>query len=161
MKKSFTLIALFIMVTGFSQTTISKSSIDSGGSSSTNGTLSLVSSYGAVVVQEGSVGAIHISEGFLGANLTDSTTGLEDYSQLSGIEMYPNPATDFVNLSFPTTDNYEVEIYNLLNERVGVYHSQNGATQRIELGFLQKSVYLLLIKNTDTKQYKTYKIVKE
>ena len=149
------------MVTGFGQTTISKSSIDSGGSSSTNGTLSLVSSYGEVVVQEETNGSIHISEGFLGGNFTDSTTGLEGYDQLIGLEIYPNPATNFINLNFPNADNYEVEIFNLLNESVGLYQTSNGISQSIDLSHLTNSVYLMRIKNTDTREYKSFKIVKQ
>jgi hypothetical protein len=67
MKAYLTIIALLITYISFGQTAIKKSSIDSGGDISTNGTLKIVYTIGEVALQENTTGNIHISEGFIGA----------------------------------------------------------------------------------------------
>jgi len=159
MKKITSILILFISLTSFSQTAIKKSSIDSGGASTTNGTLTMVYTLGEVAVQENTNGAIHISEGFLSPDII-STVGLEDYTQLAGVQLYPNPAIDFVTISFSTLGNYNITIYDLLGKEVAAYQIKNTDSERIAFKQLPKAVYMLLITDEQTKQMKSYKIIK-
>ena len=161
MRKISTILLFLITTLSFSQTTITKSSIDSGGATVTNGTLSIVYSFGEVVVQEPVNGTIHISEGFIEGILMGAALGLEDYTQLTGLNMYPNPAIDIVNLSFPIIANYKVEIFNLLGEKVANYQLKNRNTQQLNLSHLSNAMYLLLIVNEETKQFKSFKLIKK
>ena len=160
MKKITSILILFISLAGFSQTAIEKSTIDSGGATTTNGTLTIVYTIGEVAVQENTNGTIHISEGFIGTD-TMSSLGLGDYTQLAGVQLYPNPATDFVNLRFSKEANYEIYIYDLLGKEVNTYQVNNSNTQRIALGQLPNAVYLVLVKNENTKEFISYRLIKE
>ena len=160
MKKIITIVTILIVISSFSQTAIKKSSIDSGGASVTNGTISMVYIIGEVAVQENTNGTTHISEGFISKDMM-SSLGLNSYTQLSGIRMYPNPATDFVNLSFATAANYTVIIYDLLGKELVKYQVANQDTQRIALNILPNAVYLVLVKSDDNQQFTTYKLIKE
>jgi len=160
MKKTITILLLLITTLSFSQTTIKKSSIDSGGATVTNGTLSMVYSFGEVVVQEQVNGTISISEGFIEGDLTGVALGLEDYTQLRGLNLYPNPAIDIVNLSFPSAANYNVEIYNLLGEKIIAYQLKNKDIHQLNLGHLPNAVYLLLITNKEAMQFTSLKLIK-
>lgn len=160
MKKITSILILFISISAFSQTAIKKSSIDSGGATTTNGTVTMVYTMGEVAVQENTNGTVHISEGFLSPDMI-STVGLEDYTQLAGVQLYPNPATDFVNLSFPKVANYDISIYDLLGKEITRYQVNNSNAQRITLGQLPNAVYFVLIKNENTKEYISYKVVKQ
>ena len=160
MKKTITILSMLLVFTAFSQTAIKKSSIDSGGASVTNGSVSMVYTIGEVAVQENTSGTTYISEGFISKDMM-SSLGLNSYTQLSGISMYPNPATDFVNVSFATTANYTVIIYNLLGKELVKYQVANQNTQRIALNKLPNAVYLVLVKSDANKQFTTYKLIKE
>jgi len=160
MKKITSILILFISLTSFSQTAIKKSSIDSGGASTTNGTLTMVYTLGEVAVQENTNGAIHISEGFLSPDII-STVGLDDYTQLAGVQLYPNPATDFVNLSFSKVGMYEISIYDTLGKKVKTFPISVSNRQRIVLGELPNAIYFILIKNENTKEFISYKLIKQ
>ena len=160
MKKIITIVIILVSISSFSQTAIKKSSIDSGGASVTNGNISMVYTIGEVAVQENTNGTTHISEGFISKDMM-SSLGLNSYTQLSGIRMYPNPATDFVNLSFATAANYTVVIYDLLGKELVKYQVANQDTQRIALNKLPNAVYLVLVKSDASQQFTTYKLIKE
>ena len=160
MKIVLSILIVLITITGFSQTTIDKSSIDSGGAIATNATVNVIYTIGEVAVQEATLGNIHISEGFISAK-TMSSLGIANYTQLIGVTLYPNPATDFINIQFATRANYEISIYDLVGKELGVYHLTNSDTQRITINQLASAIYVVVLINKDAKQYKTYKIIKK
>ena len=160
MKKIITIVTILIVISSFSQTAIKKSSIDSGGASATNGTISMVYTIGEVAVQETTNGTTHISEGFIGTDMM-SSLGLNDYTPLSGVQLYPNPAINFVTVSFSETSNYTITLYDLLGKEIATYQTQNSDTKQISLKQLPKAVYMLLITNDNTKQFTSYKIIKK
>ena len=160
MKKITSLLILLTSLTAISQTAIEKSTIDSGGATTTNGTLTMVYTIGEVAVQENTNGTVHISEGFIGTD-TMSSLGLDAYTPLAGVQLFPNPATDFVNLRFSKVANYEINIYDLLGKEVTTYQVSNSDTQRIALGQLPNAVYLVLVKNENTKEFISYRLIKD
>lgn len=160
MKKIITIVIILISITSFSQTAIKKSSIDSGGATTTNGSLAMVYTLGEVAVHENTNATIHISEGFLSPDIL-STVGLADYTQLAGVQLYPNPAVDFVTIDFAETGNYNITVYDLLGKEIATYQANNTDTKQLAFKQLPKAVYMLLITNEQTKQFISYKIIKQ
>lgn len=160
MKTLISILIILIAITGFSQTTIDKSSIDSGGAIATNATVNIIYTIGEVVVQETTIGTTHISEGFIG-EYSMISLGIENYAPLLGVSLYPNPATDYVNISFVTAANYEISIYDLQGKNIVTYQVANSLSQRIAVNQLANATYVVLIKNKDTKQFTSYKIIKQ
>ncbi|MFK5877894.1 MAG: T9SS type A sorting domain-containing protein [Flavobacteriaceae bacterium] len=158
MKKVFTIIALFIMVTGFSQIAIEKSNISSGGASTTNGTLSMIYSIGEIAVNETSSGNIHISEGFISSKILN-VLGVIDYSSLENIQIYPNPTIDFVNINFGELGTYTISIFNNLGKELKTIKT-NKAKQQVSFENYADGVYIILIKNSQNQLYKTFKLIK-
>jgi len=160
MKRIVTIISILLSIASFSQTAIKKSSIDSGGATATNGNLAMVYTLGEVAVQENTNATIHISEGFLSADII-STVGLADYTQLAGVQLYPNPAVDFVTINFAETGNYNITVYDLLGKEIATYQANNTDTKQLAFKLLPKAVYMLLITNKQNKQFTFYKIIKQ
>lgn len=160
MKKTFTIIALFIVVIGFSQTTINKSSIDSGGASVTNGTTSVIYTLGEVVVNEATSGSIHVSEGFIGTSTLGETLGIENYAQLEGIKVFPNPTTSFVNIKFNAIGNYTISLFDTNSKQILKSNVKQTNEQKLNLRNIPNGLYLLVIKNSNQQTFKTYKIIK-
>ena len=72
--------------------TIEKFSIDSGGSSTSTGSIQILYTLGEVSVQEYSLGNLQVSEGFINS-LPEGTLGLATETA-ENILLYPNPAHD-------------------------------------------------------------------
>ncbi|RYM33999.1 T9SS type A sorting domain-containing protein [Brumimicrobium glaciale] len=160
MKKLVTIITSFVVTVGFSQTTIIKSSLDSGGASVINGTKTVIYTLGEVAVQETTIGNIHISEGFLGPNII-GTSDLDNYSPLEGLNIYPNPTTNFVNIDFKKSDIYEISLYNINGKQVFTIKTDQTNTQRLNLENYNNGTYLLVVKNNNEQSFKTFRIIKK
>ncbi len=158
MNKAFTIIAFFISVIGFSQIAIEQSSISSGGTSSSNGTVSMIYSIGEVAVNEISSGNIHISEGFISSKILN-TLGVINYSLLENIQIYPNPTIDFVNINFGEFDTYTISIFNNLGEELKTIKT-NKDKEQVSFENYATGVYIILIKNSEKQLYKTFKLIK-
>ncbi len=143
---------------GFGQVAVKKSVIDSGGGSTTIGNTTVISTIGELPVQENTHGTVHISEGFIGYDV--SVVGVEGYSALTGISIYHNPAVDNMNLSFATSGNYQIQIYDLNGKLVANYETGESAFQ-VPVSHLHRATYMVLVKNNDTRQFAMYKIIKK
>lgn len=74
----------------------------------------------------------------------------------SGITIYPNPATDFIQVNFPKGNtNFEIEIFNVLGEIKMWLHNEN----RIVISQLAKGIYLVKIR--EGKDFYLQKFVKQ
>jgi len=161
MKKQITIIAFLFALTAFSQTAIKKSSIDSGGASVTNGTTSVFYTIGEVAVQEYTQGATHISEGFISKNLLTSLGISDDFSLLEGVNVYPNPSVDFVNISFSDEAIYTLSIFDALGKKIDEISTEKTNLHSINITDFSIGLYMIVIKNQANKQYNTYRIIKE
>jgi len=160
MKNLLTLITLLTVVTGFSQITIDKSSIDNGGASTTVGARSVIYTIGEVAINEATSGNIHVSEGFISTSTLGETLGVENYSPLEGIKVFPNPTTNYVNIHFKTTDTYQISLYNTNSKQLLKLNPKQTSEQTLDLKNLPNGLYLLVIKNSIKQTFKTYKIIK-
>lgn len=161
MKKSFIILALFIATIGFSQTAIKKSSIDSGGTSITNGTTSVLYTIGEVAVQENTQGTIHLSEGFISSDILAFLGISDDYSLLQGVHVYPNPSVDFVNFKFTDEAAYTLSIFDYSGKEIKKMNTQTTNLYTINLSRMASGLYIIVVTNSVKKQYNTFKILKE
>ena len=160
MKKIIT-VAFFslIWMSTFAQQ-IKKESIDSGGGIATGGTLVAIHTIGETVIAEKSATTLQVSEGFISPDLLNNI-GVQDFTLLAGVTAYPNPTTDILNISFPNIKNYSIQVFDLLGKQISSTNTINQETYMLDVTNLQTATYLVLIKNEETKQYKTFKIVKK
>ena len=74
-------------------------------------------------------------------NIQSSSAGIED-NNVNSFNVYPNPATDFVNVSFVNAENVTVTLINAVGQTVKVYNNVNTNTQ-LSLEGLASGVYVL------------------
>lgn len=157
MKKFITFILLSIVGLSFAQTTIKKSSIASGGNTAIQGNITLISNIGEVAIQEQSNANISISEGFIAPDIYQ-ILGVENIVELTGIQVYPNPAVDFVKIHFSKQDNYQVQLFDLNGKLILDFSVDSDIEKNIPLKNLKAGGYLLLVRKDN--QSKVYKIIK-
>ncbi|MFZ4476610.1 MAG: T9SS type A sorting domain-containing protein [Saprospiraceae bacterium] len=87
------------------------------------------------------------------ANPLALTTGLTNVDVQNQLTVFPNPTTTELNISFPSTNNFKIEIINTIG--VTVLESQN--QNKIDVSQLSKGVYF--IKAVDNKTIYTQKII--
>ena len=160
MKKLTTILVLLITFSSFSQTNIKKSSIDSGGTISSNGNIELIYSIGEVVVQETTLGNIYISEGFINKNMTASLD-LESYTNLEGVTVFPNPTIDYINIHFSDRANYNISIFDYAGKQLEQINTNQSSKLSIDMTTYNKGIYLVLLKDASTQQFKSYRIIKK
>ena len=156
MKDFLTFITIFAISISFGQTAVKKNNISSGGGVATNGNVTVLSTVGEVVIKENTQGTIHISEGFISPNIMTSL-GVNEYSQLHGVNAFPNPTVKYVDVNIK--DNKQVEVQ-LINENGQLLIQEKGNAFRLNLEKYKTGIYLLIVKDTKTKQVVTYKIIK-
>ncbi len=98
----------------------------------------------------------------IGAYEYDPATDLED-EFVGKIQMYPNPARDFVYISFPADavgPSFGVSIYNIRNQLIRNFQSTSSATagpHRLDVSSLESGFYFLLI--SDGKNQSIHKLI--
>lgn len=160
MKTLFTTVFALFTILGFSQVAIKKSSLDSGGAATTNGTLAIIYTVGELAIQENTTGTIHISEGFIGGDVFTSL-GIDNYTPLESVSIFPNPTVHNVTIHFSNSDNYEINIFDYSGKQINAITTSHTNQQMINMMNYTSGIYFILVKNTDKQQYKTYKIIKE
>ncbi len=158
MKNILTSIILLFTISAFSQT-IEKSSISSGGESTSNGTLTMVYSIGEANIAESTTGNIHISEGFISEGL-NATLGIKDLAKIEGVKVFPNPTVDYVNISFSETINAQIRVFDLTGKELYSNTISSDKTS-INLSRYNKGTYLVHVYDLENAKVITYKISKK
>ncbi len=159
MKKTISILVFLTMTFAFSQTTIKKSSISTGGGSATAGNTTIIYSVGEVAVQEASQGNMHLSEGFIGPEILN-ITGVADYGELQGVNVYPNPVVTDLHIGFDAESNYDIYLFDINGKQL---LQQSGNYQDkilIDMSSYQTGIYLLVLADRKNKQRKIVKITK-
>jgi hypothetical protein len=159
MKNIFTFIALFIIGASFGQVALRKSSLSSGGGSATTGNLYMVYALGEIGVQEADAGNIHLSEGFVGPDIT-AIVGIEDYGILEGITVFPNPVKEHLNITLPQDNSYEIHLFDLTGKEVLTKNIENNNSAQYNLSRLKTGLYLLVIIDRENQLSATVKLQK-
>ena len=160
MKTKLTILFICVMFFGYAQTEILKSSISSGGAVTEVGNLKLIYSIGENAIQENETGTLQLSEGFISAIPVGVVLGTEDFLALTGISIYPNPTTDFVNLQFKSVSDYEIILFDMVGKQLASYKSAN-IDFKIDMTSFSNGAYFINIKDNVNKQFKVYRILKK
>jgi hypothetical protein len=89
------------------------------------------------------------------------TTNVDDIflnENKNSIEVYPNPVTDQLHISYNVEDTYSFEIFNSTMQKTltGICHSQH----IIDFSKIPKGIYLLVVFDKKNKMIERMKIVK-
>ena len=158
MKKYLTIIAFFILLSGFGQTAIKKSSLSTAGGSHTTGSTTVIYALGEVAIQEHTQGNVSVSEGFIGPDL--QALGIEDYGVLEGIQVYPNPVRDIFTVSLPANQSYEYYLYDLNGKQIWA-KTGISETEQFNIARLHTAMYVLVVIDRDHQRKKIIKLQKE
>lgn len=89
---------------------------------------------------------------------------LQNINQERQVQIYPNPATDKVNVEFNRPDNhiYKVSLLNMLNQNVKEFSFQNGNGNRLQIRRskgMSDGMYILRLIDMNTNEEFSYKII--
>jgi len=112
--KTYLFLAFALLLTCHlqAQTNIRKSSLTSGGGSYNTAHLHTVYTVGEFVVEESSTANTHLSEGFIGPDLS-IIMGIETYNYVNNIQISPNPFENRLRLKFAQSGEYEIHIFDM------------------------------------------------
>ena len=158
MKKTLLFIILLVSCFVFGQTSLKKSAISTAGGSHTNGNTTLIFTIGEIAVQEQTQGNIHLSEGFIGHDI-QVLTGIEYYSELQGINVYPNPVLTDLYIELPNNQNYEIRLFDITGKEL-IRKQSLDKNKSLNLSALPANVYMLVIIDRIHRQIKSIKIQK-
>jgi len=149
MKIKITIIIALITIVSSAQT-IKKSSVDSGGASTSSGNIQLIYTIGEVNIQESGAGTVQVSEGFISPEIF-STLNIDNPNENTfELSIYPNPADTYINVETVATVE-TVNLYNMLGEKV----LETTSPTAIDISQLAKGTYILQVvtdKKTINKQ---------
>lgn len=77
--------------------------------------------------------------------ITADNVSISERDKLDGVSVYPNPATDVVNVKFENSDNYTIDVFNVLGELVQSQQVQNNIT--MSTSEFKSGVYMISISN--------------
>ena len=81
-----------------------------------------------------------------------------DIEEISVINIYPNPISDFVNIELPGNENYSIQLLSLDGKNLKTIISAK-ETEILHLSGLNSGIYLIRISTSENIQ--VFKIVKE
>ena len=104
----------------------------------------------------------HEDEGMMGQFVVNSTLGTNQENSSTAFSLYPNPADDkiFINLTDAATEIYYVTITTITG-RVVMMLPQPEWQNGIDVSSLQSGIYLLQMKDKETKSITTRKFIKK
>ena len=78
---------------------------------------------------------------------TYNWTGINSLTLENNVEIYPNPASDFVTLKNNSGTDINVEIYDALGKKVKAFNVNSYSQDKTDMSYLPKGLYLLIIKS--------------
>lgn len=160
MKKSllFTL-SLFINYCGYSQS-ISPQVIATAGDHFSNTQVQLSWTIGEPIIETSVSNTSVLTQGFQQTNLT--ITSVEDFAQELKINIFPNPASDIINIEFK--ENFEGSLLRLVDGKGRTLTSRKVSLkttiQQLNVAHISAGTYYLQLLTEDSKAIKTFKIIK-
>lgn len=156
MKYSITIILFFL---GFSISMFAQDVISAQGEEYTGTNLSVSFTIGEVVIDSYEGSNYSITQGFH-QPILDFATGIT-FSEITGVSVFPNPTSDFINLSF---DNIESDlVYELYDAKGKLYTQQKiyDINTIVSLKEFASGAYILFIREKNTTKFNSYKIIKD
>ncbi|MCC7521872.1 MAG: T9SS type A sorting domain-containing protein [Flavobacteriaceae bacterium] len=142
------------------QTELRKQSIDSGGALTQSGTVTMLFTVGEVVVAEGVSGTYSISEGFIGKDM-NIALNLDEFDELIGVSIYPNPFVSELNITFPNSSQYDIELYDVNGKLIWSRNTSNQTETKLVLDTLSETNYFLLVKDVALQKVKVFQVIKQ
>lgn len=148
------------LLTGYGQVDIKKSGLSSGGGSATVGNMQVIYTVGEVAVQENTQGNDHLSEGFIGTDIL-TAVDIEDYTELNGIAIYPNPVDTYLQIELPVEQDYEIYLFDLNGKQILQTGIDGNRYKQLNLSDLKTAVYMLIVVDRKNQKRKIIKIQKQ
>ena len=155
----FTLVFLFLGLSGFSQT-ISKQVIGPAGATYENGTNKLIYTAGEVVVgaMTDEDGSVQLGNGYY-PSLDLSTLTTETPELQLQVKVFPNPVAEAIFITHPTEQFFQVRITDVSGKQnLQAAHQKQ---QPLSVQTLTTGTYFVIVTTKDSKQTNTYKIIKK
>jgi len=148
-----------LFVTGYGQTSLRKSSLSAGGGSATVGNTYMVYALGEIGTNEADQGNMHLSEGFVGPDFA-ALLGIEDYSRLEGVKIFPNPVRDILKIKTDDYGTYEIHLFDITGKEVTSQNITDSNYGQVQVGHLKTGYYLFSIIDREHKKSLTIKLQK-
>lgn len=151
----------FLLVIGYGQS-ISSSVIASGGGSYEAGGISLSWTIGELAVETFTTSNLILTQGFQ-QGYYEITSVNDPLVKSIDLEIYPNPAIDFINIEIKNTEvkSVRLELYNIDGALITNEQWENtGAPYKVQLNRFSANQYILKVIDLDTKNLSTFKIIK-
>lgn len=154
-------IILFILLFFGSRIT-AQSGLHSSGGNASGSTGSIAYSVGQLFTVPSSNGNISVSPGVQQPYEINEIVGAKDVLPPFVVEIFPNPATDVLNITIPGKEMESMLIFNLSGVDGKIYISKESNMSNLELDTsgLPSGTYILSISN-NKKQNRLYKIIKK
>ena len=157
MKTYILLFSLFLTGFAYGQVQVKKSSISCGGGTGSTATYHVVYSIGEVAMSEKTMGATHVSEGFIGPDLMQAL-GVEHLSVIEGLQVYPNPVDTYLKVEYNGNDSFQVAVFSLSGKEV-ISNKKGEKSLQLNLQSLSAAEYLVQVRLGD--KVAVYKIIKK
>jgi len=89
----------------------------------------------------------------------NKTTGISSFENIAEISIYPNPVSNYLNISFQEDNNKTIKIFDLVGNMKSIYH-ENGQQVEIDFSGFNSGLYFVSIE-LENGQKSTYKILKK
>jgi hypothetical protein len=142
-----------------SQTAIKKSSLSTDGGSAVNGNITVTYTVGELAVREIKNGNTGLSEGFISPDIRVALKA-EDYGELQGVNIFPNPVKDNLHISWPFKHEYEIHLFDITGKEIFV-KTDNTSNSTFNLSGYPKGIYLLGIVDRKNRKIRTFKVQKK
>lgn len=158
MKRILFFLFVFLAIKNSGAQSLSPEIISSAGNSFIVGTSQLDWTLGEPVTSTLINGSDVLTQGFHQDNLT--VTSVDNSNASYGYTVFPNPAMDFIRISFEkANDNNVIELYSSDGKLLLSQTSNSNSLSQIDMSSYDSGTYLLKIRNADTKG-KSYRIIK-
>lgn len=158
MKKTITLIATTLLLINISQ---AQEVISSQGSSYNTEAINIDFTIGEVISETLTSSDLSINQGFHQAIIVEEmVTDIINQSTIDhGINVYPNPTTNYVILHMDEIEGFQYQIFDL-NGRAVTHAIINDSQTKIDFTKMKEGIYQLLIFDNNKNKLKGYKITK-
>ena len=156
----FILAFLLIGFSSYSQPTISKQVIGTGGATFENGNNKLSYTAGEVVVgaMTDEDGSVQLGNGYY-PSLNLSTLNIESPELHLQVKVYPNPVSEAIYITHPTEQFFEVRITDVSGKQI--LQTTHQKQQPLSVQTLTTGTYFITVTTKESKQINTYKIIKK
>ena len=146
-KVMLTIPVVLLFISATAQIQIKKNCIDNGGATYTIENTNIIFTLGETFVAETTNGDIHISEGFIGKDFSQ-TSNIENIFTKEMIDLYPNPASDILFLKSKENIKY-ISISDITGKTI-FYELLNSRNPEIKVSNLQNGLYFINIKTNNS-----------